>query len=134
MLISFPFFLFMSYVRQSVSVHRSVRLSTVLVSSPRETDNLIINKCLRGFIRIISIHILFFFLFNSYFDIITDDVWRVSSVLRDSKPGFVYLSVSPSPVYFLVPKCSLTFSVTAPAHQHATGVAVYPVKLVLWGS
>ena len=58
MLISFPFFLFMSYVRQSVSVHRSVRLSTVLVSSPRETDNLIINKCLRGFIRIISIHIL----------------------------------------------------------------------------
>ena len=70
----------------------------------------------------------------------------LSPMLRDSTPRFVGPSVHPTVrpsvrlSHFTLgfcgfwPRCScpngLVTSITAPAHRHATGVAVYPALLV----
>ena len=58
-----------------------------------------------------------------------------SRVLRDSTPRFVHRSVGPHFTFsaflsvlscLLLPNAPVTFSITAPAHPHATRVAVDP--------
>ena len=67
--------------------------------------------------------------------------WKIfSRVLRDSTPRFVGPSVGHTLLFWdfcgFWPHCScpndLVTSIEAPAHSHATGVAVYPALLVVF--